>query len=424
MQDVFKGIETNSHRFEFPFVADRNYGKNLGIIWSNGQNWIDVRKFTKKILKEFGYGKVKIMDQSLADSANQLVDDIKTELLDSSDGTFAVDTKKFSIHVLNVVWNLVGSYKFETSDKLLKRNMKCVDKALEIYGNENLYNLFPFLRTWFPKQVRHAEHLKIHEEIHDFSKFLIDDAKEKRSQRLDVEPISFIEVFLDKIEKCEGDADTIFTHEQLVIILEDLFLGGLETAGTLLNWSILFMVLNPTIQAKVRQEILGKMATHTGFLSAMELKKLPYVKATVLEILRLGNVAPVPVPRSATKDVEIRDYIIPKGTILFYNLHAIYNDNNYWQDPQVFRPERFLNENGDIDPLRSERILNTVFGIGPRVCFGENIGLDSLFTFFAALIINFKFDSIPGQEPSADNPHAGLTVSPAKYSVKITTPST
>lgn len=112
------------------------------------------------------------MDQSLTDSANQLIDDIKTELLDSPDGIFAVDTKKFSIHVLNVVWNLVGSYKFETNDKLLKRNMKCVDKAIEIYGNENLYNLFPFLKTWFPKQVSHAEHLKIHEEIHGFSKVI------------------------------------------------------------------------------------------------------------------------------------------------------------------------------------------------------------------------------------------------------------
>lgn len=61
------------------------------------------------------------------------------------------------------------------------------------------------------------------------------------------------------------------------IILEDLFLGGLETAGTLINWSILFMVLNPDVQNKVRQEILGKMVNHTGVLSAMELKRFECV---------------------------------------------------------------------------------------------------------------------------------------------------
>lgn len=39
---------------------------------------------------------------------------------------------------------------------------------------------------------------------------------------------------------------------------------------------------------------------------------MPYVKAAILEIFRMGNVAPIPAPRSVTKDVEIRDFIIPK----------------------------------------------------------------------------------------------------------------
>lgn len=50
--------------------------------------------------------------------------------------------------------------------------------------------------------------------------------------------------------------------------------------------------------------------------------------------------------------------------MLFYNLHVMYNDKVYWKDPENFRPERFLTENGEIDKLRSERILNTVFGVG------------------------------------------------------------
>lgn len=53
-----------------------------------------------------------------------------------------------------------------------------------------------------------------------------------------------------------------------------------------------------------------------------------------------------------------------QNTILFYNLYAMYNDKTFWKDPENFRPERFLNENGDINNLLSERILNTVFGIG------------------------------------------------------------
>lgn len=57
------------------------------------------------------------------------------------------------------------------------------------------------------------------------------------------------------------------------------------------------------------------------------------------------------------------------------------------------------------------------------MCFGEAAALDSLFMFLAAMIINFKFDSVPGRELSMENPHAGLALVPHRYCVKITTPS-
>lgn len=50
--------------------------------------------------------------------------------------------------------------------------------------------------------------------------------------------------------------------------------------------------------------------------------------------------------------------------MLFYNLYPMYNDKMFWKDPENFRPERFINENGEIDKMRSDRILNTLFGVG------------------------------------------------------------
>lgn len=96
----------------------------------------------------------------------------------------------------------------------------------------------------------------------------------------------------------------------------------------------------------------------------------------------------MPAPRSTTRDIEIRDYIIPKvlhnydtlivpgcrgksetslfsqGAVLFYNLYPMYQDKSIWDDPKEFKPERFINESGTIDQTRSERILNSVFGLG------------------------------------------------------------
>lgn len=112
------------------------------------------------------------MDKWIMDAANQLVDCIKMELLDSSDGTYFVFSQKFSIHVVNVLWNSVGGYKFDPNDELIKRNMECCDKVVDILSHSNPYNMFPFLKTWLPKLVRYPEHLKIHTDIHDFTKVI------------------------------------------------------------------------------------------------------------------------------------------------------------------------------------------------------------------------------------------------------------
>lgn len=115
---------------------------------------------------------MKVMDKSLVESADQVIDCIKSELLDSVDGTFVVNNGKFAVHVLNIVWNIAGGYKFNPNDQLLRKNMKCVEKTIEIFGNQNPYNLFPFLKTWFPNLVNFPEHLKIYDEIHAFTKVI------------------------------------------------------------------------------------------------------------------------------------------------------------------------------------------------------------------------------------------------------------
>lgn len=55
--------------------------------------------------------------------------------------------------------------------------------------------------------------------------------------------------------------------------------------------------------------------------------------------------------------------------MLFYNLYAMYNDKRFWKDPENFRPERFINENGEIDKMLADRILNSAFGVGTLTIF-------------------------------------------------------
>lgn len=105
---------------------------------------------------------------------------------------------------------------------------------------------------------------------------------------------------------------------------------------------------------------------------------------------------------------------------MFYNLHVMYNDKSYWQDPENFRPERFLTEDGQLDKIRTGRIMNSLFGVGPRVCFGETLAIDAFFIFLAAMVINFEFDKAPGHELTLEMPHNKLVLAPQPYYLKLT----
>lgn len=41
--------------------------------------------------------------------------------------------------------------------------------------------------------------------------------------------------------------------------------------------------------------------------------------------------------------------------------------------------------------------------------------------FLAAMIVHFKFEPIPGREPSSENPHSKMCICPQEYSIKVTT---
>ena len=87
---------------------------------------------------------------------------------------------------------------------------------------------------------------------------------------------------------------------------------------------------------------------------------LPYTDACIMEIQRLGSIAPMAVPHRALQDIKIDKYRIPKDTFVFSVLYHIMRDPDYWHDPEIFKPERFLNESGEV--IKEERFIP--FGVG------------------------------------------------------------
>lgn len=101
-----------------------------------------------------------------------------------------------------------------------------------------------------------------------------------------------------------------------------------------------------------------------------------------------------------------------QDTMVIPNFHGILRGSEFgWDDPEVFRPDRFIND-GKIIPLPDNFLP---FGLGKRRCMGETLAKANLFLFISALLQNFTFSVPPGRDPPSLNFNPGITPGPKPF---------
>ena len=75
--------------------------------------------------------------------------------------------------------------------------------------------------------------------------------------------------------------------------------------------------------------------------------KLHFVlQATIAEVQRVSRVAPVSLAHKTTARTTVLEYSFPPGSAFFANLSFIMNDEEHFDKPQVFDPERHIGQKG------------------------------------------------------------------------------
>ncbi|MDG6100460.1 cytochrome P450, partial [Alteromonas sp. ZYF713] len=99
---------------------------------------------------------------------------------------------------------------------------------------------------------------------------------------------------------------------------------------------------------------------------------------------------PVPllVPRKTTQDVKLMGYDIPEGTQVLVNAWAIGRDPALWEDPEEFRPERFLNNS---ITYKGQQFNWLPFGAGRRQCPGIQFGVVVTELVLANIVYRYDF---------------------------------
>ncbi|GFQ03007.1 cytochrome p450 83b1 [Phtheirospermum japonicum] len=182
------------------------------------------------------------------------------------------------------------------------------------------------------------------------------------------------------------------TWDHVKAILMNIFIAGTDTGAATVVWTMTALMKNPTAMNKLQKHI-RELIGEKGKVNEDDLPNLPYLKAVIKESLRLYPPAPLLLPRETLEKCNINGYTIQPKTLVYVNAWAIARDPEYWENPNEFQPERFLNNNVDIVGQDFQVIP---FGSGRRGCPGISMGLATVEIALANLVYAFDWEMPPG----------------------------
>ncbi|XP_052179187.1 probable (S)-N-methylcoclaurine 3'-hydroxylase isozyme 2 [Diospyros lotus] len=184
-----------------------------------------------------------------------------------------------------------------------------------------------------------------------------------------------------------------FTDDQINYLLLELLMAGSDANTSTVEWGLAELIRNEEAMGKLRDELDRQIPTGETIRES-HLHNLSYLQACVKETLRLHPPAPLLLPHRATQNCEVMGYTIPKGTQVHVNVWAIGRDPSIWEDPLVFKPERFLDNNHSSLDFKGNHFELLPFGGGRRICPGLPMGVRHVHLTLASLVYHFEW-SLP-----------------------------
>ncbi|KAF7139276.1 hypothetical protein RHSIM_Rhsim07G0234000 [Rhododendron simsii] len=160
------------------------------------------------------------------------------------------------------------------------------------------------------------------------------------------------------------------TEKQIAMLLWEVILMASDTTMVTSEWAVFELAKNPKLQ--ITEEMLCE---------------LPYLVAVFHETLRKYTPILIPFLRFAHEDTEIGGYYIPAGTEIAINFYGFNMDENQWEKPEEWKPDRFLDKKYD----RNDMHKTMAFGGGKRACTGYQQAMLIACTAIGRLVQEFEW---------------------------------
>ncbi|XXG67302.1 hypothetical protein AAC387_Pa06g0681 [Persea americana] len=181
-------------------------------------------------------------------------------------------------------------------------------------------------------------------------------------------------------------------------IILNFIIAGKDTTAITLSWFFYMLCKNPLVQEKiarkVKEVIDAKEGTTFGEfverLTEEALSRMHYLHAAITETLRLYPAVAVDGKFCCSDDTLPDGFNVSVGDNVAYLPYPMGRMQYLWgDDAEVFRPERWLNDDGVFQPESPFKF--TAFQAGPRICAGKEFAYTQMKIFAAVLVSFFTF---------------------------------
>ncbi|KAK1571801.1 hypothetical protein Q3G72_023211 [Acer saccharum] len=246
----------------------------------------------------------------------------------------------------------------------------------EIMSKKSLSMGIPGMRYLPTKSNRNAWELE--KEIHNLILKVVKERKQEAAYEKDL-----LQMILEGAKS--GNFSQEETDQFIVDNCKNIYLAGFETTAVSSTWCLMLLASNQEWQDRVRAEVLEICQSRTPDYEM--LNRMKQLTMVIQETLRLYPPVAV-VSREAFKDMTFGGINIPKGINVWTLVSTLHTNPKVWgPDAYKFNPERFSNG--------SSTHLYMPFGVGPRVCLGQNLAMVELKMLMALLLSNFSFSLSP-----------------------------
>ncbi|CAG8489887.1 18339_t:CDS:2 [Acaulospora morrowiae] len=185
------------------------------------------------------------------------------------------------------------------------------------------------------------------------------------------------------------------TDEEIRGIIIEALGGGIDTTANVFSFIIYYLAHYPDVKNRLRQEIDNTISHRS--ITYEDLSRLTYCEAVIKEVTRMMATAPF-IGRVSSEPDLIGGVVREAGTRYFIFTPGIHLNKDFWEEPQKFNVDRFVNFN-EQEQQSEKKYSLIMWGGGLRQCPGRKMAMIELKSLLVLAFKNWDIDLVDLNAP-------------------------